>query len=494
MTRIPDATRLAMPGVRAWLLAARSAAAPVRISGWVGSLFAIACALLLCGSALFFNGQKVDESEVVLNALTIATGDWDTKWTPGYGHLAMYIPAAVLAAVALFLQASGVAASYADGLYVLFADDSAYRIVRVLYALADVLTAFIFASVIVKVTRQRLMAAAYFLYFMMSPETWTYANYVRTDTLVSFFTACAIYFLAVGRGRTRALCGRGGHWCGHRLQVFRGRLRRARRLPSYPERERRACAEETIWHWSLSPWSSHLFRRSSFSRCTTIRESLRLSTSTWRARILRASRAAGGTVESTVAVGARPRATGSPHAAVHARWLAQATTGCAVDPCSGSGHRSFRAFKLRTRLLVDTVRGRIARGGVVWRGLHCADGGCASRAGGGAHGGRRAVRGGDRGRMGKDPNVAASPLRAPEGAVKRGSCEALAVRQRGQSSAGFLCVREELPVFRVRTRSRATMRPPTSRAFSSFIAGDSSPCTTCSSGGCIHTSSPNSAA
>lgn len=169
------------------------------LGGWGWLLFALACTLLLCSSALFFDGHKVDESEVVLNALTIATGEWDPKWTPGYGHLAMYLPAALLSLVALFVQASGAAASYSDGLYLLFADDAAYRWVRLLYTLADVATALLFARIIVVVTQQRLLAAAYFLYFMISPDTWIYANHVRTDTFVSFFAACALYFLAVGR-------------------------------------------------------------------------------------------------------------------------------------------------------------------------------------------------------------------------------------------------------------------------------------------------------
>jgi len=171
------------------------------VGWWAWLLFAIACALLLCSTAFFFEGHKVDESEVVLNALTIATGDWNPKWSPGYGHLAMYVPAAILALIAFLLQLSGAAATYFDGLYLLFADDGAYRVVRVIYALADVATALLFARIIMAVTHQRVIAAAYFVYFMVSPDTWTYANYIRTDTFVSFFTACAIYALVVGRTR-----------------------------------------------------------------------------------------------------------------------------------------------------------------------------------------------------------------------------------------------------------------------------------------------------
>lgn len=149
----------------------------------------------------FFNGHRVDESEVVLNALTIATGDWNPTWSPGYGHLAMYLPAIVLASLAALMYATGSVASYADGLYLLFADDAVYRVTRLLYTLADVGTALLFSLVVVRVTARRGLAVACFAYFLISPDTWQYANYIRTDTLVSFFIAAAVYLLATRRTR-----------------------------------------------------------------------------------------------------------------------------------------------------------------------------------------------------------------------------------------------------------------------------------------------------
>lgn len=165
-------------------------------------LVAIACALYLCSSVFFFTGSKVDESEVVLNALSIAAGDWSPKWSPGYGHLAMYLPGAALAMASLFMQATGAAANHADALYLLFEHEAAYRITRFVYALADVGTALVFARVIWKVTGMHLVAAASVVYFLLSPDTWQYANFIRTDALVSFFTAIASYTLV--RSRTKA--------------------------------------------------------------------------------------------------------------------------------------------------------------------------------------------------------------------------------------------------------------------------------------------------
>lgn len=165
-------------------------------------LAGLAFTLFVCSSVFFFNGSKVDESEVVLNALAIAAGGWSSEWSPGYGHLAMYLPGAAMVVASLFLQATGAATSHADALYLLFEDGAAYRITRFVYALADVATALVFARVIIKVTGLRLLAVGSVVYFMLSPDTWQYANFVRTDTLVSFFTAVAAYVLV--RPRTKS--------------------------------------------------------------------------------------------------------------------------------------------------------------------------------------------------------------------------------------------------------------------------------------------------
>lgn len=166
---------------------------------WFWWVLAVLLALFLCSTVFHFGERKVDEPEVVLNALTIATGDWNPVWSPGYGHLAMYLPAALIALLAGLLQLSGAAASYHDGLYLLFADDAVYRITRYLYTLADVGTALLLARLIVKLTAQRWVALGFVLYFLVSPDTWFYANYVRTDTLVSFFLAGALLVLASRR-------------------------------------------------------------------------------------------------------------------------------------------------------------------------------------------------------------------------------------------------------------------------------------------------------
>lgn len=190
---------LAASRARAWLDRARMHAPTPK--AW--ATFGLAClaSLLLCSSVFFFGGHKVDESEVVLNALAIASGDWDPVWSPGYGHLAMYLPAFAIWLAALGMQAFGMAGSQADALYLLFADDAVYRIARFVYALADVGTALVYARVIWILSRQKLLVASFLLYFLFSPDTWFYANYVRTDTLVSFFTACAALVLVGPRTR-----------------------------------------------------------------------------------------------------------------------------------------------------------------------------------------------------------------------------------------------------------------------------------------------------
>jgi hypothetical protein len=165
-------------------------------------LAALACAFFVCSSVFFFNGSRVDESEVVLNALAIAAGGWSPEWSPGYGHLAMYLPGAVIGIAALFLQATGAAANHTDALYLLFEHEAVYRITRFVYALADAGTALVFARLITRGTGLRLIAVASIGYFMLSPDTWQYANFVRTDTLVSFFAAVAAYVMV--RPRTKA--------------------------------------------------------------------------------------------------------------------------------------------------------------------------------------------------------------------------------------------------------------------------------------------------
>ena len=169
-----------------------------RAAAWF--MLALLVSLLLCASAISYHGQKVDESEIVMNAVAIAAGSWSPEWS-GYGHLGMYIPAAAMALCSLVLQAMGLASSYADGIYLLFQDEGAYRITRFVYTFADVLGALLLAAGIVRVTGQRLVAALFFATFLLSTDTWAYANYIRSDSLVSFFIVLAAYALAIGRTR-----------------------------------------------------------------------------------------------------------------------------------------------------------------------------------------------------------------------------------------------------------------------------------------------------
>lgn len=170
-----------------------------RAAAWL--MLAVIVSLVLCTTAFYYHGQKVDESEIVMNAVAIASGGWSPEW-PGYGHLGMYIAAIALSVSSLLLHFVGVVSSYTEGIYLLFENEGAYRVTRFVYTLADVLTALLLARVIVKVTGQRLVAILFFFGFLLSATTWFYANHIRADSLVSFFVAVAVYATAMGRSRS----------------------------------------------------------------------------------------------------------------------------------------------------------------------------------------------------------------------------------------------------------------------------------------------------
>ncbi|AWV06417.1 hypothetical protein [Marilutibacter maris] len=170
-----------------------------RLMSWIG--IAALSVIALCATFVYYSGQRVDESEIVLNALTIATGDWDPVWSPGYGHLAMYIPAFVLVLAAHLVHLLGFAADYQDALYLLFAGEGAFRISRFVYTMADFLTFLVLARIVRIVSASRILALLFVAYCLISPDTWYYATYIRSDTLVSLFVACAALTLVSDRNR-----------------------------------------------------------------------------------------------------------------------------------------------------------------------------------------------------------------------------------------------------------------------------------------------------
>jgi len=141
-------------------------------------------------SAWNFLGDKVDESEIVLFGVGLLGGEFNH----GYGHLGMYILGLFFYLDSLFSGAHGGGASLVEYANAALNSGRFYVIARVVFASFLTLAVLILSLTVYKAGRNVFLAMVFFITFSFSSTIVFYANYVRTDTLVAFFTVCALYF------------------------------------------------------------------------------------------------------------------------------------------------------------------------------------------------------------------------------------------------------------------------------------------------------------
>lgn len=145
-------------------------------------------------SMLHFSGDRVDESELYHFAVGFWGNDWDVHWYEAYGPLGMYLLSFFYLLLYPFFYLSGAVQSLDQYASQLFTNGFFLHSARWLYATIGIGTAFIYAQIARKFQVPWILIILYIIIVVFSLDGLTFANYLRTDRLVSLFTALAILF------------------------------------------------------------------------------------------------------------------------------------------------------------------------------------------------------------------------------------------------------------------------------------------------------------
>ncbi|MBX2847244.1 MAG: hypothetical protein KTR16_02900 [Acidiferrobacterales bacterium] len=140
-----------------------------------------------------FSGEKVDESELVLFAVGFLGGDLDPVWD-GYGHLGMYLLGLLYyvdGSISVLLGKFSSLLEYAsDGL-----ESGRFYILGRMFCSTLIVASLFLASInLERIHQQRLLSITFLAFTVLLPSLVYYANYIRSDTLVAFFTLLVWYF------------------------------------------------------------------------------------------------------------------------------------------------------------------------------------------------------------------------------------------------------------------------------------------------------------
>jgi hypothetical protein len=153
----------------------------------------MAIALLQAVSMWAYRGDRVDESEIVHFAVGFLGRDLDPGWY-GYGSLGMYLLFVVYALLAIPALAFGPFGNVSEYAEQVFSGGYFFIVGRYVFAVFGVLTVALYADIARKYLRApRALVVAYVVVAVTSVDAIFYANYIRTDRLVSFFVALVLW-------------------------------------------------------------------------------------------------------------------------------------------------------------------------------------------------------------------------------------------------------------------------------------------------------------
>lgn len=153
----------------------------------------LAVAALQAHSVWAYRGDRVDESELVHFAVGFLGRDLDPGWY-GYGSLGMYVLFAVYALLAVPALLFGPFGSLSEYAQLLFSGGYFFGVGRFVFAVLGVLTVVLYADIARRHLRApALLVGAYVVVAVTSVDAIVYANYIRTDRLVSFFVALTLW-------------------------------------------------------------------------------------------------------------------------------------------------------------------------------------------------------------------------------------------------------------------------------------------------------------
>lgn len=171
-------------------MTANSATAPPRWAIYAALSAVLLIPMFQTSSIWQFNGQSVDESEMVLYAVGFFGWDLDPQWY-GYGTVGMYL----LFAVYLVLGLLGVLFGHIESLehYVWLAFEGGwfYQVGRYVFTMLLTASIMMYVRMLALAKVPWWACMAFVVYCVFSIDNLFYANYIRTDTVIAFFTALA---------------------------------------------------------------------------------------------------------------------------------------------------------------------------------------------------------------------------------------------------------------------------------------------------------------
>jgi hypothetical protein len=143
----------------------------------------------------FYDGPKVDESELVLFGVGFLGGELDPVWNH-YGHLGMYLLGLLYYLIGSIAIALGKYDSLIDYAAQFTFSGYFFIIARAVMALCLMIVIALCAKMLERIAFNRWFIALSVLAVSISPTIIYYANYIRIDTLVALFTILFL-FMAV---------------------------------------------------------------------------------------------------------------------------------------------------------------------------------------------------------------------------------------------------------------------------------------------------------
>lgn len=149
-------------------------------------------ALFQVFSIWHFVGENGDESEIFHYAIGFFGGDFNPHWS-GYGSLGMYIVYAVYIIMYIPLFLVGKFASLTDYAMQMFENQYFLLVARYVFAVLSVFAVILYSRSARDAKIPIPIILAYFLFVVTSSYAIFFANYLRTDSLVSFFVALLVF-------------------------------------------------------------------------------------------------------------------------------------------------------------------------------------------------------------------------------------------------------------------------------------------------------------
>ncbi|WP_157493422.1 hypothetical protein [Desulfonatronovibrio magnus] len=152
----------------------------------------LAMALIQTYTIWDYFGVRVDEKALFMYSIGFFGGDYNPNWF-GYGSLGMYILYIAYMLLAIFPILGGYFASLDEYAMQVFYNGYFVLVARYVFSVLGIAAVFLYAQTARKCSVPVWLILLFLLVCFFSPDNVYYANYLRSDYLVGFFVAMAVF-------------------------------------------------------------------------------------------------------------------------------------------------------------------------------------------------------------------------------------------------------------------------------------------------------------